>query len=286
MIRNFLARCFSQTQIDRSINDLAKQLSEGKFKQISFLLGAGISVNAGIPDFRSKEGVYSTFTKSNPPETMLNIEYFKENPNPYYKLKAKILKNYPFKPTLTHYFLSFIQDKKLLNMVFTQNFDCLELDAGVLPENLVQSHGTYRRGACTKCHKKADPSKILKHLLEGEPLLCEKCQGFIKPDIVFFGEMLPDDHYLKSEELFSSDLCFIIGTGMLVKPFAYLERMVLAESPRIIINKESTVELDFILNSNPKNVFLTGDCDDIITKILKASKWLEEFENVKAKRNL
>ena len=94
-----------------------KGLKEGKFKKIVVLTGAGISVSAGIPDFRSpKTGLYANLQKYNlpTPESIFDIAYFKEKPEAFYQLAKEFLDLEKFNPTPTHYLARLFQDKKIL----------------------------------------------------------------------------------------------------------------------------------------------------------------------------
>jgi len=112
---------------------LVEGLKAGKFKRILVLSGAGISVSAGIPDFRSPgTGVYDNLAEYNLPskESIFEINYFKEKPEVWYKF-AKTFNLSGFNPTPTHFFLKLLQDKGVLWKIITQNIDNLEEKAGM-----------------------------------------------------------------------------------------------------------------------------------------------------------
>lgn len=115
--------------------DLTSGLTEGNFKNIVILCGAGISTNAGIPDFRSPSaGLYFKLRKYNLPypEAVFEGRYFKENPLPFYSLVRELFPS-TLTPTTTHKFFSLLHQKGILRRVYTQNIDALEHLAG-LPE--------------------------------------------------------------------------------------------------------------------------------------------------------
>lgn len=116
--------------------------------------GAGISVSAGIPDFRSpKTGLYASLKDMGlpQPESVFDLKFFQENPKPFYKLAKDFLDLNKFMPTPAHHFIRLLQDKGLLWMNMSQNIDNLETKAGILPEILVQAHGANIGAACAKC---------------------------------------------------------------------------------------------------------------------------------------
>ena len=96
---------------------LVNGFKTGKFKKVVVLTGAGISVSAGIPDFRSpKTGLYANLQKYNlpKPESIFDIKYFKEKPEAFYQLANEFLDLSKFNPTPTHYFARLLQDKNIL----------------------------------------------------------------------------------------------------------------------------------------------------------------------------
>lgn len=109
--------------------------------------GAGISTSAGIPDFRSPEtGLYANLSRLNLPyaEAVFDITYFRTNPEPFYTLAQEL---YPgkFRPTITHSFIALLEKKGLLLKLFTQNIDCLEREAGVPDDKIIEAHGSFAK---------------------------------------------------------------------------------------------------------------------------------------------
>ncbi len=116
-----------------SYEKLVSGLKDGKFKKICVMTGAGISVSAGIPDFRSpKTGVYANLKEYNlpNPEAIFTLDYFLNNPEPFYKF-ATNFDMQKFNPTPTHFFIKMLQDKGLLWKNLTQNIDNLEEKTGM-----------------------------------------------------------------------------------------------------------------------------------------------------------
>jgi NAD-dependent histone deacetylase SIR2 len=150
-----------QTLNARTVEALAQYIKDGRAKQIvvmvrytsshhdvvanSFKTGAGISTSAGIPDFRSPEtGLYANLARLNLPhaEAVFDISYFRDKPEPFYSLAREL---YPgkFRPTITHSFISLLHKKGLLLKLFTQNIDCLEREAGVPGDLIIEAHGSF-----------------------------------------------------------------------------------------------------------------------------------------------
>jgi NAD-dependent histone deacetylase SIR2 len=138
----------SVTLSARTLDGVADFLNEsGVTKRVVVMTGAGISTSAGIPDFRSPEtGLYANLARLDLPyaEAVFDISYFRNNPEPFYVL-AKELYPGKFNPTVAHAFIALLEEKYMLQMLFTQNIDCLERKAGVPDEKIVEAHGKSRK---------------------------------------------------------------------------------------------------------------------------------------------
>ncbi|KAI8874360.1 SIR2-domain-containing protein [Ramicandelaber brevisporus] len=166
---------------DNSIESIASVIKSGAAKRIIIMSGAGMSTAAGIPDFRSPgTGLYHNLQKFNLPyaEAIFDIEYFVEKPDAFYALAREL---YPgqFRPTLSHYFVKLLADKGLLLRHFTQNIDCLEREAGVKAEFLVEAHGTFFTASCIRrdCQAKYDADWVKERIFAGSIPRCTKCSG-------------------------------------------------------------------------------------------------------------
>jgi len=141
-----------------------------KKKNILVLVGAGISVSCGIPDFRSQDGLYATLNCEEfgvvVAEDLFDYEFFKENPHPFYKFAREFFFSSAssVQPSFSHLFLAMLQEKNQLLRVYTQNIDGLEELAGVSNKHVVYAHGSLRFAQCMKCHDKVDSSHILQHI--------------------------------------------------------------------------------------------------------------------------
>ncbi|NXK70596.1 SIR2 deacetylase, partial [Sylvietta virens] len=160
---------------------------------------------AGIPDFRSPgTGLYSNLQSYDLPypEAIFEIGFFKKHPEPFFALAREL---YPgqFKPTVCHYFMRLLQDKGLLLRCYTQNIDTLERVAGLDPELLVEAHGTFFTSHCLRpsCRQSYGLAWMRERIFSSLVPKCEKCQGLVKPDIVFFGENLPSRFFALLESV-------------------------------------------------------------------------------------
>jgi NAD-dependent SIR2 family protein deacetylase len=106
------------------------------------------------------------------------------------------------KPSPAHYFFLLLERHHLLRRVFTQNIDTLERLAGLPSERLVEAHGSFAASHCLRCHREADQDYVKREgLIGGNVVKCEvgECGGLVKPDIVFFGETLPQRFFQNLE---------------------------------------------------------------------------------------
>ncbi|AYV80590.1 MAG: hypothetical protein Harvfovirus3_35 [Harvfovirus sp.] len=217
-------------------------------QKILVLTGAGISVNAGIPDFRSKNAVIS--------EEMFSSKFFCSAPDKFYAtLKELWPKLSAATPTTTHKFIKLLEDQNKLLGNYTQNIDDLEKKVGI--KNVFQCHGTCFEAICQKCSKRSE----VKDLTADAAEKCPDCRSFLKPNIVFYDE---DARYIKSlsYDADECDLLIIIGTSLKVNPVANVLQWIKPEVPIIVINKER------ILTMSTENVIeLLGDCDAIVNEI-------------------
>ncbi|EER39219.1 conserved hypothetical protein [Histoplasma capsulatum var. duboisii H88] len=267
----------------RSLEGIAEYIKEKNIRRIVVLTGAGISTAAGIPDFRSPDtGVYANLARLNlpSPEAVFDISYFRKNPFPFYALSKEMFPG-RYRPTLTHSFIKLLYDKGRLLKLFTQNIDCLEREAGVPGEMIVEAHGSYASHRCIDC-KAPFPEDLMRKAIDADDVpRCLGCQGLVKPDIVFFGEPLPETFFMNRTLTAAADLCIIMGTSLSVQPFASLPSLCRDGCPRILINLNRVGGL----GSRPDDVLLLGECDDGVLKFAEALGWREELEELWAQTN-
>ncbi len=228
-----------------SLEAIAKAIASGKIKHVVVLTGAGISVNAKLPDFRSEDGIFARMAKEyklEKPEQMFHLDYFKEHPGVFLR-SCETLMSGTFEPTVSHYFIRLLQEKGLLLRCFTQNIDMLHTKSGIDDELLVEAHGSFKSACCVKCSCSHSIERVRKAMLEGAVPRCgwNKCKGLVKPDVVLYGEPLPRRFANCARTDFKAgkcDLLIVIGTSLLVEPFRSLIEFPVDECPRLLICKE------------------------------------------------
>lgn len=253
----------------------------GKSKKIIVLTGAGVSVSCGIPDFRSRDGVYARLAVDFPdlpdPQAMFDIHYFRKDPRPFFKFAREI---YPgqFQPSPCHKFIKCIEEQGKLLRNYTQNIDTLEQVVGI--RNVVQCHGSFATATCMRCKFAVEADVIKEDIFAQRIPTCPKCcsltssiseagpstseealPSIMKPDIVFFGEGLGDAfHNAVAQDKDEADLLIMIGSSLKVRPVALIPSSIDPSVPQILINREPLPHLT-------PDVELLGDCDGIINQI-------------------
>lgn len=221
---------------NEKITILKKMITESQ--SIAFFTGAGISTLSGIPDFRSKKGLYSSRFEGYKPEKILSIKFFNKHPDIFYEYYREKLLLTDKDPNIIHLFISELQEMGKDVTVVTQNIDGLHEKAGSIPTyNL---HGTIYKNYCCKCRKEYDISYIRK--TNGIPRCT--CGGIIRPGITFYGEML-DKEVFKQARLHSkkADTMIVMGTSLVVYPASEIVSQFRGKN-LVIINRKHT-KFDF-----------------------------------------
>jgi len=286
------------------IAGVAKYIRDGKAKNIIVMTGAGISVSAGIPDFRTPgTGLYYNLQKYNfdDPQDVFRISYFRRDPKPFYEI-AKVLYPDQFHPTKAHYLVKLLAKHGLLLRQFTQNIDTLEFIADIPQDKVVYSHGSFSKSHCVNCHAEYSYEYVREKVFANEIVKCD-CGGYIKPDIVFFGESLPKEFFERRNQDFPKcDLLIIMGTSLAVQPFAGLISRVPESVPRLLINLEAVAtkpapppdDADehelyryrtssrFAFNdpNNRRDVLFQGTCDSGCQELADALGWGKELQEM------
>ncbi|MBU1937331.1 NAD-dependent deacylase [bacterium] len=232
-----------------------------KSLNISVLTGAGISAESGIPTFRTKDGLWSKFK----PEELANVKAFMKNPKlvwEWYEYRRKIITE--AEPNPGHHALAQWEQQHRGFTLITQNVDGLHARAG--SRNIVELHGNILRNRCLTCGNVSESEKVN---LEGTVPLCA-CGGMLRPDVVWFGEMLPPEAlnaaFSAAEE---ADVFLSVGTSALVHPAASLPEIAKSSGAFLFeINLEPTPLTPYA------DVFLEGPSGEILPELL--AQWQTE----------
>ena len=183
-----------------------------KSKRIVFFGGAGVSTESGIPDFRSKDGLYNQ-KYDYPPEEILSHTFFMRKTEEFYRFYRDKLDSRKFEPNVTHYRLAELEKEGKLSAVVTQNIDGLHQRAG--SKRVYELHGSVLRNFCMKCGKSFSAEDVFD--VHGVPRC--SCGGLIKPDVVLYEEPL-DEKTVRGavRAIKEADLLIIGGTSLTVYP--------------------------------------------------------------------
>ena len=218
---------------------------------IVFFGGAGVSTESGIPDFRSKDGLYNMKYKY-PPEEILSHTFFMNQTEEFYKFYRDKLNSLKYEPNITHKKLAELEKQGKLKAIVTQNIDGLHQKAG--SKEVYELHGSVLRNYCMECGKFYGPEAVFE--TEGIPK-CE-CGGIIKPDVVLYEEPLNDEVVENAiTSIVEAETLIIAGTSLTVYPASGLIHYFKGKN-LVLINKDSTPfdnRADLVINDSLGKVF-------------------------------
>ena len=218
---------------------------------IVFFGGAGVSTESGIPDFRSKDGLYNQKYKY-PPETILSHTFFINNTEEFYKFYKEKMNSLKYEPNITHFKLADLERKGKLKAIITQNIDGLHQKAG--SKVVYELHGSILRNTCMNCKKEYDAE----YVFNSNDIPKCSCGGIIKPNVVLYEEGLNDDTITNSIlAIQNADMLVIAGTSLMVQPAASLINYFNGKH-LILINRDSTPydnRANLVINDSLGKVF-------------------------------
>ncbi|MBI2758865.1 MAG: NAD-dependent deacylase [Chloroflexi bacterium] len=213
-----------------------------KAKRAVVLTGAGLSTPSGIPDFRS-EGT-GLWSRQEPLE-VASMNTFRTHPEKFYAWFRPLANRiFEAKPNLAHIALAELEQAGHIHSIITQNIDMLHQKAG--SKNVIEMHGTLRTFSCTQCYKQTDARAYLQPFVEkGEIPYCPRCGAILKPDVILFGEQLPQKAYFEAQrDCRACDLMLVAGSSLEVLPVAGLPMQALDRGAHLIIVNNSPTYLD------------------------------------------
>ena len=242
-----------------NMDDLIKQAAEdlAAAGRVTALTGAGISIESGIPPFRGKGGLWERFD----PMEIAHIDALKQNPAKVWTILVKEMKQLvdSATPNDGHKGLVKLEEMGKLKTVITQNVDGLHQAAG--NTDVIEFHGTFAWQRCMECSQKYETRSVD---ISEIPPRCS-CGGILRPDAVFFGEMIPQDALWRSRQIASDcDLMLVVGTSAVVQPAALMPVIAKESGAKIVeINPERTPLTDDI-----SDYLIMGEAGDIMNRII------------------
>ncbi len=235
----------------KKIRELKEIINESN--NIVFFGGAGVSTASGLKDFRSKDGLYNE--KNNllnvSPEFMLSVSCFYSFTKEFYKYYKANMNSLNVKPNIVHEYLAKLEQLGKLKTIITQNIDGLHQKAG--SKNVLELHGTIYKNHCIKCGKEYSAE----YVFNSEDIPRCECGSIIKPNVVLYGEMLPEDFVLAEKYISECDLLIVAGTSLIVEPAASLINYFRGKNLVIINNDETPYDkrATLIINEDLTSVF-------------------------------
>jgi len=197
------------------------------------LTGAGISTPSGIPDFRSSgTGLWSR----DEPLEVASLTSFRAEPERFFQWFRPLAKQIFYaQPNPAHRALAELQRAGLLQAIITQNIDTLHQKAG--STNVIEMHGTMQTLTCTQCYHQTQAEPLLKTFVDENQIpRCPKCGQILKPDVILFGEQLPQKAWFNAQrEARACDLMLVAGSSLEVLPVAGLPMQALDRGAHLII---------------------------------------------------
>jgi NAD-dependent deacetylase len=225
------------------------------------LTGAGISTESGIPDFRSPSGIWARYD----PQEYATIEAFRADPIKvwsFYALRFRALTE--AEPNAGHLALAELERSGHVRAVVTQNIDLLHERAG--SREIVEVHGSIRTSSCLRCGARSTLAEVLPLIDDEGGPRCRACGAVLKPDVVFFGELLPEAAIDRAYELArSTGVLLVVGSQLEVWPVSLLpDETVQAGGVVAIVNKGPTSFDD------RASVKIEGGAGETLTALVRA----------------
>lgn len=234
----------------------------GRSRRTVALTGAGVSVPSGIPDFRTPET--GLWAKVDPME-VAHIGVFERHPErfwSYYRPRFQALGDK--EPNRAHAALAELERRGLIEGVITQNVDRLHRAAG--SENVIEVHGSIENSSCLECGAAYGLEEIDGIFDERGVAICAACGGPVKPDVVLFGELLPEEAMARATELAEeADLMLCVGSSLAVHPVAGLPQLTLERGGTLAIVTKGETPYD-----RDAELKLDGEVDEELAALVDA----------------
>ncbi len=231
---------------EQSLDTLADRVADliVNAKRVVVFTGAGVSTESGIPDFRSPGGIWDRFDPDD-----FTYQRFISGPKArrkWWQILGERGLITEVEPNPAHYAIAELDRLGKLDCVITQNVDSLHQKAGLPDDKIFELHGNMRWVVCLSCGKRYPVEQLKAKLDEGEEIPdCEACHGILKPDIILFGESLPEKVLREAtSHSHSCDLFIVIGSTLIVYPAAYMPIYAVDSGAKLVIINDSSTPMD------------------------------------------
>ncbi|MCK9364262.1 MAG: NAD-dependent deacylase [Syntrophales bacterium] len=227
---------------EKILDSVAKMIVNAK--RVVCFTGAGVSTESGIPDFRSPGGIWTKFDPDD-----FTIDKFMKSPQTRQKQWELLLSGgllTDASPNRAHRAIAELEKSGKLACIITQNIDGLHQKAGNDPARVFELHGNARTALCVDCRTRYPIEEILSMNPDRkEAPVCKQCGGILKPDVIFFGEALPEEALRQAAfHAGCCDLFIVVGSSLVVYPAASLPQHAKAGGAKMVIINFTPTPLD------------------------------------------
>ena len=298
--------------MQHSLEYVAKYIKSPLCNNIVVLTGAGVSCAAGIPDFRSPGGMFTTLRPEllsatphdrqlmkSDPTYVVEKGLFLRNPLPYHEVRRPFIigtHEKKWKATIAHRFFEMLCEAGKLRRLFTQNIDGLDYQCTAIPpERVCAVHGSIGRAGCENCGEAMDFEEYVGRLRlqikdiygvdetapkESTPVLCQSCgKPTVKPSTVLFGSSLPASFFdYKSGDLESADLIIVAGTSLVVSPANSIALEAPAKALCVVMDREPVGQSMGMRYRDSEGhedgaILLQGEVEHTFLQLVRALGW-------------
>jgi NAD-dependent deacetylase len=223
------------------------------------LTGAGASTESGIPDFRSRTGVWARYD----PMEYASLQAFRRDPLKvwdFYARRLELLRE--AEPNAAHHALAELERRGLVRAVVTQNVDRLHERAG--SREVVEVHGSIRTSSCPRCGERVGFDDVVRLLAAAPAPPCPRCATILKPDVVLFGEAMPEAEIERALELArEAALLLVVGSSLEVYPVASLPQETLDAGGEVAIVNRGRTPYDHVAT-----LTIDGSAGEVLAALL------------------
>ena len=239
------------------LESIARSIIDGGTRNAA-VTGAGMSVESGVAPFRGKGGLWEKMD----PMKIAHIDTFRQDPVPYWEMRGPFIKSLEsIEPNPGHVALASLQREGRLGPIITQNIDGLHAAAG--STDVIEFHGNVRTLRCMDCRERIPSGSAA---LDDRPPRCS-CGGVLRPDVVFFGEAIPPEALLRSQQIATDcAVMLVVGTSAVVQPAASIPVIARQSGALVVeVNPERTPLTDQVADA-----FLEGRSGEVLPALARA----------------
>lgn len=233
-----------------------------KAERVVVLTGAGISTPSGIPDFRSEgTGLWSR----DEPLEVASLDTFRTHPDRFFNwFRSLAGQIFNAQPNAAHFAFSELESAGITQIIVTQNIDFLHQKAG--SKHVIEMHGTLKTSSCTSCYKRFESKDFVQPFIDhGTIPLCPNCNGILKPDVILFGEQLPQAAWFEAQSAARQcDLMVVAGSSLEVLPVAGLPMQAIDRGAHLIVINNSPTYINV-----RADVVMMDDVETILPELTK-----------------